>query len=156
QRAERALPLINSLWIWGGGVLPVNTGQCFDRVVTANVTVQGLGSRSSSNCSPVPERADSLLSEPGEGERVLVTLDALDAPAAYEDIGRWNTVLEHYERDWFAPLLSALAARRLTRLDVFPVNGQCFSITPADLLKFWRRTRSYRDVLSPLTAAHPA
>ncbi len=148
QRAERGLPLVNSLWIWGGGVLPENGAQCFNRVVTNNVTVKGLGKWISSRCEPVPNHADELLSKPGNNERVLVTLEALDAPAAYEDLGHWNETLERYERDWFKPLLDVLTGRRLRYLELFPGNGQRYRMTPAHLLKFWKRSKSYRETLA--------
>jgi len=50
------------------------------------------------------QRADVLLSGLGKNEHFLVTLDALDAPAVYEDLEQWNETLERYERDWFKPL----------------------------------------------------
>jgi hypothetical protein len=148
QRAERGLPLVNSLWVWGGGLLPARAEQVFTRVVTNDATVGGLGIWNASRCEPVPNHADVLLGELGKNERVLLTLDALDVPAAYEDLGHWNEALERYERDWFAPLLDALARRRLGSLELFPGNGQRFRMNPVDVLKFWKRSKSYREVLA--------
>ncbi|GMQ88333.1 MAG: hypothetical protein BMS9Abin08_1571 [Gammaproteobacteria bacterium] len=150
QRAERGLPLVNSLWVWGGGRLPARGEQCFTRVVTNDATVKGLGIWNASHCEPVPNHADVLLSRLGKNERVLVTLAALDVPAAYEDFEQWNETLERYENDWFKPLLDALAGRQLGGLELFPVNGQRFCMNPADPLKFWKRRKSYREVLGKL------
>jgi len=148
QRAERGLPLVNSLWIWGGGLLPAKGEPCFTRVVTNDATVKGLGIWNASRCEPVPNHADVLLSSLTSDERILIVLDALDVPAAYEDLGHWNDAIERYERDWFQPLLNALARRRLDFLDLFPINGQRFRINFAALLKFWNRSKSYREILA--------
>jgi len=148
QRAKRGLPLVNSLWVWGGGgSLPARGEQCFTRVVTNDATIKGLGIWNASRCEPVPTHADVLLSNLGSNERVLLTLDALDAPAAYEDLGHWNEALERYERDWFEPLLNALSRRRRGILELLPVNGQRFRMSSAASLKFWKRNKSYREVL---------
>jgi len=148
QRAERSQPLVNSLWIWGGGLLPAPGRKCFDRVVTDNAVTRGLAEWNTANCMAVPDSADCLLNDMAQGERVLVTLDALDIPAAYDDFELWNTVLERYERDWFEPLISALAKRRLSTVDILPVNGRRYRSTFTCMLKFWQRARSYRDVLT--------
>jgi len=147
QRAERGLPLVNSLWIWGGGLLPVKGEQYFTRVVTNDATVEGLGIWSAARCEPVPNHVNVLLSTLGSDEHVLIVLDALDVSAAYEDLGHWNEAMERYERDWFKPLLNALARRRLKFLDVFPVNGKRYRMNFADLLKFWKHSKSYREAL---------
>jgi len=147
HRAGRGLPLVNSLWIWGGGLLPAKGEHCFSRVVTNDASVAGLGIWNTSRCEPVPNHADELFSRLENNERVLVTLDELDVPAAYEDFGQWNEVLERYERDWFKPLLNALTGRRLSSLELIPVSGQRFCMSPLALLKFWKRSKSYREVL---------
>jgi hypothetical protein len=147
QRAGRGLPLVNSLWIWGGGLLPAKGEHCFSRVVTNNAMLAGLGVWNTSRCEPVPNQAGELLSRLENNERVLVTLDELDLPAVYEDFARWNEVLERYEHDWFEPLLNALTGRRLSSLELIPVSGQRFFMSPVAPFKFWKRSKSYRDVL---------
>jgi len=150
QRAGHGLPLVNSLWTWGGGRLPARKEPCFTRVVTNDATVKGLGIWNTSHCEPVPNHADTLLSSLGKNEQLLLTLDALDTPAAYEDLGQWNEVLERYERDWFEPLLNALSRRQLGVLELFPASGQRFRMSSAAPLKFWKRSKSYREVLGTL------
>ena len=147
RRAERGLPLVNSLWTWGGGQLPARKEQLFTRVVADDALVKGLGIWNTAHCEPVPDHADVLLSGLGKNEQLLVTLDALDTPAAYEDFEQWNETLERYERDWFKPLFDALAGHRLGVLDLYPANGQRFRMSYATPLKFWKRSKSYREAL---------
>ena len=128
-------------------MLPAKGEHCFSRVVTNDASVAGLGIWNTSRCEPVPNHADELLGRLEDNERVLVTLDELDVPAAYEDFGQWNEVLERYERDWFEPMLKALTGRRLSSLELIPVSGQRFCMSPVAPLKFWKRSKSYREVL---------
>lgn len=149
RRAEQGLPLVNSLWIWGGGVLPEPQQHgVLNQVMSNHPAVQGLGAWSGAHSVPVPERAAGLWQGPEPGGHTLVTLEALDSPAAYEDVEHWNALLESYERDWFQPLLNALARRRLRSLDILPVNGRRYHLSPAGLLKIWKGSACWRDVLA--------
>ena len=149
RRAEQGLPLVNSLWVWGGGVLPEpQQAGVVHRVMSNHPAVQGLGTWNGAHGTPLPERAAEDWNDPGQDGHTLVTLEALDAPAAYEDIEHWNAVLEGYERDWFQPLLTALARRRLRSLELLPLNGRRYHLSSADLLKFWKGSVSWREVLA--------
>ncbi|TBR39545.1 MULTISPECIES: phosphoglycerate mutase [Dyella] len=45
QRRERGMPPVNSLWLWGGGVLPPRVRTSFEGVVTDDVLMRALAQR---------------------------------------------------------------------------------------------------------------
>ena len=150
ERAVRRQPAINSLWIWGGGLLPpVPATPSFDRIYTDDVLVQGLAAWSGSVSAVVPKGARQMLDEAAPGERILVVLDGCAEAAAYGNFTGWNDAIENYEQAWFSPLLDALSRRRIHEIELFPLNGYRYRLRGSDLLRFWRRPKP----LQSLTAA---
>ena len=148
QRAARGLPLVNSLWIWGGGVLTDQPGGCYSKVFTNDVLVNGLAIRDHALCEPAPQHAQALLHRVGKGDRVLLVLDGCSAAAAYRDFPHWNEAVEDYEQRWFAPLLKALNTRQLQSLELFPLNGYRYRMAYRQAWYFWKRSRSYQEILA--------
>jgi len=148
QRAARGLPLVNSLWIWGGGVLADQPGGGYSKVFTNDVLVNGLGIRDRALCEPAPQHAQALLQRVAKGDRVLLVLDGCSAAAAYQDFPHWNEAVEDYEQQWFAPLLKALSTRQLQSLELFPLNGYRYRMVFRQAWHFWKRSRSYQEILA--------
>ncbi|MGB5297791.1 MAG: hypothetical protein WBN48_03570 [Thiogranum sp.] len=148
QRAAQGLPLVNSLWIWGGGVLTDESGHCYSKVFATDVLVHGLGIRDQALCEPAPQHAQALLQRIDKGDRVLLVLDSCSAAAAYQDFPRWNEAVERYEQQWFAPLLKALLARQLQSFELFPLNGYRYRMVCHQAWQFWKRSRSYQEILA--------
>ncbi len=148
QRVARALPLINSLWFWGGGMAADQTGTTYSRVCADDALLCGLGQYDGAVCEAEPKGALGLIKGVGKGERVLVTLGACSAPAAYQDFPHWNDAVSRYEHDWFAPLLGALAMRRLQMLELLPLNGYRYCMSFPQTWFFWRRSGCYQEILA--------
>jgi hypothetical protein len=148
QRAARGLPLVNSLWIWGGGVLTEQSGNCYSKVFANDVFIQGLGIWDEALCEPVPQDAQALLHRIDKGDRALLVLDDCSSAAAYQEFQHWNEAIERYEQQWFAPLLKALSTRQLQSLELFPLNGYRYRMVFRQAWHFWKRSRSYQEILA--------
>ena len=148
QRAARALPLVNSVWIWGGGVFTDKTERSYSRVFADDALVRGLGQHDGALCEAEPQQVQRLIQRLGKNERALLVLDACSAPAAYQDFHQWNRAVERYERDCFAPLMRALAMRRLQMLELFPLNGYRYRMSFRQAWLFWRRSRGYQEIMT--------
>jgi hypothetical protein len=148
QRAARGLPLVNSLWICGGGVLAEHSAHCYSKVFANDVFVRGLGMRDAACCEPVPRHAQALLQRIDKGDRTLLVLDDCSAAAAYQHFPHWNEAIERYEQQWFAPLLKALITRQLQSLELFPLNGYRYRMVLHQAWQFWKRSPSYQEVLA--------
>jgi hypothetical protein len=147
QRAAQGLPLVNSLWIWGGGVLAAESRNRYSKVFADDVFIRGLGMREAALCEPVPQHAQALLERIEQDDRTLLVLDNCSAAAAYQDFPHWNEAVERYEELWFAPLLKALLTRKLASLELFPLNGYRYRTVFHQAWHFWKRLRSYQEIL---------
>jgi hypothetical protein len=126
-------PTVNSVWFWGGGVLPAVLQGGFAGVWGDDPLMRGLAQASGLTCAATPDHAARWLAQASEGEHLLL----LEPVAA----GQRNP-LESLERRWFAPLLQALKQRRLAALTLLAesVDGTVrFELNAGDLWKFWRR-----------------
>ena len=129
---------VNSLWFWGSGRLSASQPRFMS--VTADEPI-ALGF---ARAAGVPGRGLREWPMPAEG-RHLVVLDALRAPLALGEPGEYAEALAALERDWFAPLVSALRAGRIGMLTVHVPDGpECsaYELVRGDLRRFWKRPRA--------------
>lgn len=148
QRAGRCLPVVNSLWIWGGGVLGNHAAKQYSKVFANDVLVRGLAMADGAVCEPEPQNARVFLQRTENADRALLVLDDCAAPAAYADFQQWNETVARYDQQWFAPLLKALMRRQLRSLELIPLNGYRYGMALRQAWQLWKRPRRYRDILS--------
>lgn len=141
-REQRGLLPVNSIWPWGGGVLPTNPTTHFTHIWADDALVRGLAVATGTPCANVPETAAEWLHAPQAGSQYLVVLDALRTPALYGDVHLWRETLLRLERGWFGPLRQALSRGKISRLTLYGFDsGQAksFSVGRTDLWKIWLR-----------------
>lgn len=144
-RAQRGDPVINSLWFWGGGVLPGGLQTTVSRVVTDDALAMGLAQQAGIPRMDLPDNAHELLVLAGEG-LTLVFNDTLGWAARYSDVDSWLENLRQLEQDWFAPLLAATRQGDLSSLVIEPCNGNSYMITRRQQQYFWKRIRPFETV----------
>lgn len=147
-RAQRGEPVINSLWLWGGGVLPLTVESQVDAVYADDALALGLARRADIPRGRVPAGVEELLPTDPSGQRVLLVLDTLAWPAHYNDVEGWLAQLGQLETTWFAPLLAALSAGRIGSLVIEPCAGRRVLTTRAQQRGFWKRTRPFEKSLT--------
>ena len=154
REAHGAMP-VNSLWFWGGGVLPVEqepsveNPRPFNRVWAGDAFARGLAAACGATAHALPESATALLAAAPQQGVGLVVLDALAAPLAYGDIGAWEARLLELEAAWFTPLVAALRAQRIGMLTLHGFGptgagepgGFALETARQDLARFWRRPK---------------
>jgi len=126
-------PTVNSVWFWGGGVLPSAAPGRFGELWGNDPLVRGLARAAGLTWAALPEHAASWLAQAREGEHLLV-LDPLPA----DQFGS----LESLEHRWFGPILQALRQRQLAMLTLLVAGVDAilrFDLEAGDLWKFWRR-----------------
>ena len=145
-REARGAPEINSVWLWGGGVRPAVRGGHFTSVWSDDALALALAAQSNLAARAPPGHASSVLDDAAGGaEKPLVVLPQLRAATLDGAADRWITLLNTFERDWFAPLYAALRKRQLSALTlVVPGANDCrrYDIAPRDVWKFWRPLHS--------------
>lgn len=137
-REARGQPMINGLWLWGGG-RPLNaTASDWQRIWSDDPVLRGLAWLNGINGSGTPVHAGVWLGDVVDGHH-LVTLEALRRPAAYADTETWLSELERLEHDWFLPLARALWRGRLRELRLYPDDGRVYRVSRWQLLRVWKR-----------------
>lgn len=147
-RENRGELPVNSVWIWGGGVLPANAVSPFARVCSDEPTAAGLALTAKAEQRALPGTAEEWLSEnPRDGQ--LAVLDQLREPAYRGDGTAWREAAESLDEAWFAPLAAALREKRMARLEIHAPGlprGRRAVVEAADFWKFWRRARRLGEI----------
>jgi hypothetical protein len=143
-REQRGAPAINSIWLWGGGVLPEAAPGPFDVVWSGDALARALAQRAGLAAAQQADRAAQVLESADRnvhGERHLIVLDQLLPAARHGELLLWCERLQQLEEAWFAPLARAVRERRIRRLDIVAAGPDActrFEITAPRLLRIWR------------------
>ena len=143
-REARGEPPINSLWLWGAGAAPEAARAPWQSVTADDPVARGLARAAKLRCRDASPGAAWLDRAPEQG-RHLVVLDTLRTLAALSDAAGFAAALEALERDWFAPVLSALRAKRIGMVSVHAPDGErslSVETVGGDLRRIWRRPRA--------------
>lgn len=138
-RSLRGLPIINGVWLWGGGTLP-SLHKTWDQVWAIDPFVLGLARTISAANQTLPARFDAGALQLPNTARTLIVCDHLMRPSAENEQARWSRCCD----DWLAPLYEY--ARTDARLTVRLVTdfGVAFSLRASHIRRFWRRAPNLR------------
>lgn len=141
REARGAMP-INSIWLWGGGKLPIVAVNPFNQIWANDPLAEGLALAAGCSCSRLPDGAAAWL-EQASGNNHLVLLDSLQGAVQYGDWLGWQQGLRMLEQTWFTPLYRALRRKKLSRLTIHAAGDSAatFALAHNDLWKLWRRSR---------------
>lgn len=143
REARGELP-VNSLWLWGGGRLPVTCAMPVP-LYAGNAEAQALGAFCNARVQALPAHRNAKLF----GSDGVILLDTLTPSGQVGDAYGWREALRELEQDWFVPLLGRLrkiGPQGLRLMD--PVSGKTLHLRARDAWKFWRRPRSLISMLS--------
>ncbi len=121
QRAARGLPVVNSLWFWGGGVLPDHVESPHSRYSGDDET--GIALAHAAGILGAPQQCFAS----GEADAVYDLATCRDLAAL--------------ERDWLQPALSALRSGDLQELWIDTADGLRWSLARGQRWRWWRRPR---------------
>ena len=138
-REARGELTVNSIWLWGGGMLPRITPAGASRLWANDPTARAIALAAACPNDPLPHNAAALAVSTDD---TLVLAEHLRGAAQYGDIIGWREGMQQLEADWFAPLLAMLKSGKLSELRII-VPGTTESVEwrvmRGMLLKFWRR-----------------
>lgn len=119
ERAGRGLGPVNSLWFWGGGVLPDQVDTAHAGVMTVEEELHALALASGVPVMELPAEFDA------DSAATLIDLRALRDLRLFADA-------------WLLPALAALAGGRLGALKLDMEDGAGYSFGPRQRWRFWR------------------
>jgi hypothetical protein len=146
ERELRGLPALSGVWTWGGGVLPILTQgpQGPNLTVADHPLALGLAGTSGGRSLGLDGWGPS---QRAPGDSVLVFWDRLwwpmlegDAPVWARALGELETLVEG--------LLQTLRSGRIETLTLDDGQERRFTLSRADLLRFWRRRGTLGDWVS--------
>ena len=123
RRAAMGKPPINSLWFWGGGVLPDRVCSRHARVCGDDGLLRALAVAATIGVSPLP-----------------ATFTSPEKDTVFDLRGNDTTVLHD---QWLAPVLNALHRRRLGGLRIDCSDGIGFRFARLQRWRFWRKPQPF-------------
>ena len=134
---------INSVWFWGGGVMPQCIRSSYDQVWCDHPFTQALSVASGITHHRLPHDATVWQQSARPGNH-LVVLDTLWGNTQYKNIYEWRQSLGALENNWFTPLFAAMKNGNIAQLTITTLNDKSiknFVMTQRSLWKFWIRAR---------------
>jgi hypothetical protein len=133
---------VNSLWLWGGGVLPSRMEPKAAAIWAHDSFTRGLASAHGAAVAQLPASAREWLEEGLRQAMHLIDFGGPEFADRSNALQKSPEVLEQLDGLWFTPLLQSLWQGRLARISLHFATAQQvegYSLTRADLWKFWRR-----------------
>lgn len=156
ERQAQGKPVINSLWLWGGGTLdklaPSAAPLSPTDLWSSDPLAAGLALAGQLPLHSRPAGLDKVLAE--GGARPLVVLDHLLPRILYEDGPGWRDTLENLETAWFMPLRQALGGK-IGHLELIAptIYGELhYTLGGSERWKFWKRPRPLPALIEQLAA----
>lgn len=149
-RAACGKPVVNSLWLWGGGTLPAPQSATYSSVWSDNPLAAGLAAVCATPLLQRPASLNEIL--PAAGDRPLVVLDQLLPRILYEDSEGWRDAFAALENDWFSPLKNTLGKRvdRITLIAPTIYGELHYTLTGNDRWKFWKKAQALPAIANRL------
>ncbi|MCI0508341.1 MAG: hypothetical protein L0Z73_19895 [Gammaproteobacteria bacterium] len=145
-RADKGLPVANSVWFWGEGRFPVTVAESKTRqwaqCWSCHTATLALAKLNKIPRVDAPETGSLWLAQAVTPGSHLVVIDYLDAHELVADPAKWRQMLSHLNEQWFAPLLSALQERALYRIILFTADGWSYELTAALAKRWWKRIKA--------------
>jgi hypothetical protein len=147
QRRQQGQPIINSIWIWGGGCLPENVhSRVFDLVYSADPVSMGLAKLQGSELRPLqdlPAGGDFSDAEHSPGAAASILLDWAVASHGSQPAPGTGSIPDNRMQlnpDTLDELCSGLLARTWNQRGemCLVTPGQSWHLSAHDLLHFWK------------------
>lgn len=138
-REDAGRPLVNSVWLWGGGDAPVADEAPYGLVFTDDDTVAALSAPA--RVEPAPDTLEAALRS-AAGVPTLLHVPVCEVAARTADLGAWRDALEGLDRHYVAPALGALSAGLVDGIRLVGVTGRrgvTVELARLGALRFWRR-----------------
>lgn len=144
RESRRELP-INSIWFWGGGMMPQNIRSEFTQVISDDIFARGLAQAAHVEHQLLATVPLPFATKTAQGNnRKLNIINELHNIMLYGDLAKWRDAHERLDINFFAPLLTALKSGAIDTLTIIDPNNykpREFILTKNSLRKFWRRAK---------------
>jgi hypothetical protein len=144
-REARGAVAVNSVWLWGGGTAPAVGRPPYQTVWGDDALARSLAAAAGIARYPLPDHGAAwLTAATAAGENHLLPFTQLSDALSTGGIAAWREQLAMLERDWAAPLLSALRSSKISSITLIAINSENLleaTLTRSQLWRLWRRAR---------------
>ncbi len=131
QREVQQQFLVNSLWFWGAGPLPVSSKTSWQCVGSDDSVACGLACLTNTTYIDNKFEAETWLNQLDDAGNYLLTLIP-----KYHQVENRQAWLTQLENTWFTPIFNALKQKKIDQLILYPCNQQILHIP---LQKWWQK-----------------
>jgi hypothetical protein len=146
-RERRGEPVINSLWLWGGGYIPRVPTACWQGVWSDSTLVTGLAALAGVTSDALPEDGQAWLALAGSAGNYLLVSSTAYVPVRCSDVEAWRNFVSTLETRWMVPLLEGLRSGQLQSLSLRASADRAFILRRGQLRHWWRRTRPFAHTM---------
>ncbi len=142
-REAAGKPVLNSVWIWGGGEQFASQAGHHIRLYGGDFLTRALANQCGINSQATPYAIEEVdgLSDPYH--KVIFLNDPTESLTAESK----PLELDELERNWCKPLVNTLKRGKLKQLQIVD-NYRRLEVSHLDVWKFWRKTTYFSDRLS--------
>ena len=147
-RERRAIPSINSVWLWGEGRAAPLAARPYALVHAGDPFARGLARLSGAEARALP-RSIGEVDLVRREDRALAVVDALPRALHRGGVDEWRSAAEALDAAWFGAMAEAIDRFGEVRVILPSASGtRVASLTPAARWRWFRARR-------PLSQAHP-
>jgi hypothetical protein len=126
---------INTVWFWGEGQLPTQINCPFDRLISDEIFVKGVGDLSHTQTFAIPKEFN-LKNFSGHSLCVSFVFQML---VRHGQLESWKNLVTHWDRTYFQSVLNCLKKGEIGKIVIEVGDGRIFTIKTRYLNYFWRR-----------------
>lgn len=145
ERESRNMWTANSVWLWGGGCLPVaGLNSCYDKIITNNLIYSGVGYHCDFDVLPLKHvfPLDNMFPDNIKENNNFVVLDMLSEQVQRRDLYSFMQTLNKLESDFLISCNELLLKGTIGEIKLMTDMGM-FIITKKSLKRWWKRIKPF-------------
>lgn len=140
ERDSRNSLTLNSLWLWGGGVLPESKlNSNYDKIITNNPIYSGVGY----HCGFDVLSTDESMHNHSHTNNIFI-LDRLSEYVQRRDLYTFVKVLNEIENKFLTVFNDMLLRGQINKIKILTDKGH-FIVTKKHLRRWWKRVKPFTD-----------
>ncbi len=144
QREQGGMATVNSLWLWGEGILPQRGDTDITHVYADDSVSTGIAKLNHIKHSSLTDPIVLAYAMQDDGHS-LVLIDQLDGPCNYGDTSAWLEEMLEVVEDWLKPIIETAKSLDVD-VNIYPCNGVRYHFNNNNKfniskLMFWKKDR---------------
>lgn len=129
--------LVNGIWIWGEGSLPMPANNQWDVVYSDNRLAQGLAELTQTQYKPLTSELNFAKEFcRTSDDKLLIVVEAFNKARHHVDSTSMTQILNQYEEKLFAPLIAAFKAKQIAKVSIYTDTG-IYNISAKPWWRIW-------------------